>query len=178
MFLFSPEFDWNFSQLPKFNWASWTLPKCCYYTQLFLILPKTLSKFFSWPTFDEGCWNYHVIPIHSRAMFILPSGTKNGKIAVLAIILPLMWLLFCLSLENRHYLITCECSCILCPNFENFRTNNGQFFSVGYVTASPASPCRTLMGQRHNIPDSGNTIGSILWPNKLRRSKTKVYLEE
>jgi len=59
---------------------------------------------------DEGCWNYHMIPVHSRAVSILPSGAKtNGKIvshyfAVLAIILPLIWLVFCLSLENRHYL--------------------------------------------------------------------------
>jgi len=51
-----------------------------------------------------------MIPVHSRAVFILPSGAKkNDKIvsdcfAVLAIILPLIWLLFCLSLENRHYL--------------------------------------------------------------------------
>jgi len=76
---------------------------------MFLILPKTLSKFFSWPKFDESCWNYHMIPVHSRAVSILPSGAKNGKIfsdyfAVLAIILLLYWLLFCLSLENRHYL--------------------------------------------------------------------------
>jgi len=42
-----------------------------------------------------------------------------------------------------HYM---ECSCIFCPNFENFCPNNGQFFSFGDVTASPASPCRTLMG--------------------------------
>jgi len=41
--------------------------------------------------------------------FSFPSGIKNnGKIvtdyfAVLAIIFPLIWL-FCLSLENRHYL--------------------------------------------------------------------------
>jgi len=56
--------------------------------------------------------------------------------AVLAIILTFIWLLFCLSLENRHYLITCERSCILCLNFENFFPNNGQFFSVGDATAS------------------------------------------
>jgi len=92
-----------------------------------------------------------MIPVHSEAAFILPSeAKKNGKIvsdyfAVVAIILPLIWLLFCLSLENRHYLIACECSCILCPNFENFCPNNGQFFSVGDATASPASPRRTLM---------------------------------
>jgi len=45
---------------------------------MFLILPKTLLKFFSWPKFDEGCWNYHMIPVHSRAMSILPSGAKNS----------------------------------------------------------------------------------------------------
>jgi len=51
-----------------------------------------------------------MIPVHSRAVFILPSGAKkNGKIVsdyfvVVAIILPLIWLLFCLSLESRHYL--------------------------------------------------------------------------
>ena len=30
-----------------------------------------------------------------------------------------------------------------------------------------------LNGQRHNIPDSGNTIGSFPWPNSVRGSKTK-----
>jgi len=45
---------------------------------MFLILPKTVSKFFSWPKFDEGCWNYHMIPVHSRTVFILPSGAKNN----------------------------------------------------------------------------------------------------
>jgi len=73
---------------------------------MFLILPKTLLKFFSLPKFDEGCWNCHMILVHSRAVSTLPSGAKkNGKIvSVLAVILPLIWLLFCLSLENRHYL--------------------------------------------------------------------------
>jgi len=65
---------------------------------MFLILPKTLLKFFSWPKYDEGCWNCHMIPVISRAVFILPSGAKKkGKIisdyfAVLAIILQLIWL--------------------------------------------------------------------------------------
>jgi len=133
MFLFSPRFDWGY----------WSLPKCSYFTQMFLILPKTLLKFFSWPKFDEGCWNYHMIPVHSRAVFFCHQEQK--RIAVLAIILLLIWLLVCLSLENRYYLITCECSCILCPNFEIFCSNNGQFFSVGDATASPASPCHMLM---------------------------------
>jgi len=130
MFLFSPKFDWSFSHLPRFNWGCWTLPKWSYFTKFFQILHKTLAQIWSsWPKFGEGCWNYHMIPLHSRAVSILPSGAKNnGKIAVLAIILPLIWLLFCLSLENRHYLIACECSCILCPNFEHFCPNNGQFF--------------------------------------------------
>jgi len=48
---------------------------------MFLILPKTLLKFFSWPKFDEGCWNCHMILAHSRAVSILQSATKkNGKI--------------------------------------------------------------------------------------------------
>jgi len=77
---------------------------------MFLILPKTLLKFFSWPKFNEGRWNYHMIPIHSGAVSILLSGAKNnGKtvsdyFAVLAIILPLIRLLFCLSSKSRHYL--------------------------------------------------------------------------
>jgi len=44
-----------------------------------------------------------------------------------------------------------ERSCTLCPNVENFCPNNGQFFSVGDATASPASPCRKLMTQNENI---------------------------
>jgi len=53
-------------------------------------------KFFSWPKFDADCWNYHVIPVQSREVPILPSGVKaDGKIvsdyfAVLAVILPSM----------------------------------------------------------------------------------------
>jgi len=85
------------------------------FTQIFLILPKTLLKFFIWPKFDASCWNYHMVPVHSRAAFILPSRSKkNGKIvsdyfvsdyfAVFAIIFLLISLLFCLSVENRHYL--------------------------------------------------------------------------
>jgi len=137
MFLFSPKFDWSFSHLPRFNWSCWTLPKCSYFTEMFLIVPKTLSKFFSWPKFDEGCWNYHMILVHSRALFILPSGAKkNGK----------YWTLFCrwfgyyfASVWKIDTIsLTCEGSCILCPNYV-------QFFLVGDATASPASPCRTLM---------------------------------
>ena len=61
----------------------------------------------------------------------------------------LIWLLFCRNLQNRHCLITCECSCILCPNFQIFWTNNCQFFSIRDVTASPASPCHALMHCSH-----------------------------
>jgi len=56
---------------------------------------RNLNEFFSWPIFDEGCWNYHMVPVHSRVMSILPSGVKkNGKIVLdhfavaLVIILP------------------------------------------------------------------------------------------
>jgi len=44
-----------------------------------------------------------MIPVHSRAVSILPSGAKtNGKIvldhfALLATVLPYIWPLFCLS---------------------------------------------------------------------------------
>jgi len=47
------------------------------------------------------------------------------------IVLPLIWLLLCLSLENRHYLLTCECSCILCPTFENFARIMANFSVLG-----------------------------------------------
>jgi len=50
-------------------------------------------KFFSWPKFDEGCWNYHMIPVHSRAVSILPS--RSDYFAVSFIILLLIWLSFC-----------------------------------------------------------------------------------
>jgi len=38
-----------------------------------------------------------------------------------------------------------ECSCEICPNRQNFCRNNGQFFSIGYATASRVSPSRTRM---------------------------------
>ena len=68
-------------------------------------------EFFSCPKFHEGCWNYHMIPVHSRAVSILSPGAEmNGKIvsdnfAILVIIVPLIWPLFCLSWENRDCLI-------------------------------------------------------------------------
>jgi len=71
---------------------------------------QNLNEIFSWPKFDESCWNYHIIPVHTRAVSDLPSGAKkNGKIvsdyfAVLDIILPLIRPLFYLSWENKHYL--------------------------------------------------------------------------
>jgi len=34
--------------------------------------------------------------------------------------------------------IKCECSCMICPNIENFCPNNGQFSSFGDTTASHA----------------------------------------
>jgi len=43
--------------------------------------------------------------------------------------------------------LTCECSCILCPNVENFCPNNSQFFSIGDATASPASHAIRLWWQ-------------------------------
>jgi len=174
MFLFLRKFDWSFSHLPRLNWNCWTLPKCSYFTQMFLILPKTLLKFFGWPKFDEGYWNYHMIPVHSRAVFILPSGAKkNRKIvsdyfAVWSLLCHWFGYYFASVWKMNTTSLTCECSCILCPNFENFCPNNGQFFSVGDVTASPAFPCRTLM-------TSGNH-GSI-WANFCSPSKTTKLVQ-
>ena len=85
----------------------------------------------------------------SRAISILPSGAKkNGNETILPI-----WLLFCRwfgyyfasvwKIDTTS--IACECSCTLCPNFENFCPINGQLFSVGGATASPLSPCHMLM---------------------------------
>ena len=99
------------------------------------------------PKFDEGCWNYHMIPVHSREVSILPSGaneqqnnSQNGKIVsdyFAETILP-FWLLFCRWFGYYFTLVwkidttslTCEWSCMLCPNFEHFFPNNGQFLSV------------------------------------------------
>ena len=104
-------------------------------------------NFSSWPKFDERCWNYHMIPVHSRAVTNLLSGTKkNGKIvseyfAVFPIILRLIGHYFALVGQINTTSLTRECSCILCPNVENFCPKNGQFFSFGNATASP---CRML----------------------------------
>ena len=57
--------------------------------------------------------------------------------------------------------LTCECSCILCPNFETFCPINGQFFNDGDATASPASPCRTLMIPPITKPMPWNTRKSF-----------------
>jgi len=158
MFLFLPKFDLSFSRLPKFNWSCCTLTKCSYLTQMCLILPKTLLKFFSWPIFDEGCWNYHMIPVHSRTVFILPSRAKRMAVWLLfhhwfGYYFALVWKIDTISL-------TCECGCILCPNFENFCPNKGQFFSVGDATASP---CCTLMSAQ--IRKAGRGIVLLLgWP--------------
>ena len=86
---------------------------------------------------------YHIIPVHSKAVSILPSGAKKWQSSAR---------LFCRF--GHHFALVgkidtnspiCECRCILCPNVENVCPNNGQFFSVGVATTSPASPCRTLM---------------------------------
>ena len=116
-----------------------------------------------------------MIPVHSRAVFILPSGAKkNGKIvsdyfAVLAIICSWFGYYFTLVWKIDTTSLACECSCILCPNFENFCPNNGQFFSVGDATASPASPCRTLMHETDEWCDETHSflkhVDPLLLPN-------------
>jgi len=184
MFLFSPTFDWSFFHSPRFNWGCWTLPISSYFPLIFIILAITLLKFFSWPKFDEGCWNYHMIPVHSRAVFILPSGAKKN--------LP-FWLLFCHWFgcyfasvwKINTTSLTCACSCILCPNCENFCPKNGQFFSVGDATAPPASACRTLMNSNINNFWKGShwfcrqclrTFCYFLWSESRKWLLGKLYL--
>jgi len=38
---------------------------------------QNLNEFLWLAQFDEGCWNYHMIPVHSSAVPILPAGTKR-----------------------------------------------------------------------------------------------------
>jgi len=101
MFSFSLKFDWSFSHFPKFNWRCCTLPKCCYFTQMFLILPKTLLKFCSWPKYDEGCWNYHMIPVHSRAMSLCHQDKKEWQNS-----LRLFWKLFWKKLLKKLKIVS------------------------------------------------------------------------
>jgi len=140
MFLFSPKFDWSFSHLPRFNWGCWTLPKCSYFTQMFLILPKTLLKLFSGPNCMKAAGITTWYQFTQGQCLFGHQGQKEWQRFGHYFSVDLV--IICLSLENRHYLIACECSCTLCPNLENFFSNNGQFFSVGHATASP---CRMLM---------------------------------
>jgi len=57
---------------------------------MFLILPKTGMKFFNWPKFDEGCWNYQMTPVRLKAVSTLPSEAKKDNKIVSAELLPLM----------------------------------------------------------------------------------------
>jgi len=45
------------------------------------IFTQNQMKFFSWPKFHKGCWNYQMVPVYSKSMSILPSEAKKyGKI--------------------------------------------------------------------------------------------------
>jgi len=140
MFLFSPKFDWSLSHLSKFNWSCCTLPKCSYFTQMFVILPQTWLKFFScpnsmkavgittWFQFTQGqCLFYH----HDQKR-------KSKKRTFWLLFYRWFGYYFALVWKIDTTSLTCECSCILCPNMANFS-------ALGNATASPASPCRTLM---------------------------------
>ena len=153
MFSISPTFEWSFSHLHRFNWCCWTIPKCFSFTQMFLILPKIWMKLFNSPKFDEGCWNYQMIP---GSVYFAIRGKKwqnnlsrgfvvDGKVDTTS--------------------LKCERSCIfvICQNVENFCPNNGQLSSVGDVTASPASPYRTLMVMTEFQVGYRNRIGCLRW---------------
>jgi len=151
MFLFSPKFDWSFSRLSKFNWSFCTLPKRSYFTQMFLILPTTLLKFFSWPKFDE-VFGFITWFRFTQGQCLFCHQGQKGMAKLSVVILPFC-LLFCRWFGYYFALVwkidttsfICECSCIFCPNCENFCPNNGQFFNIGDANASPASPWCTLM---------------------------------
>jgi len=87
----------------------------------------------------------------SRSMSILPPGAKkNGKIvsdcfALLATILPLIWPLFCLSLENRHYLTYMWIYLFTLPKFWKFLPDKCPIFQRWGCDRIRASPRRTLM---------------------------------
>jgi len=100
---------------------------------------------FSWPKFGESCWNHHMIPVNSRAESNLPSGAKKEWQNSLRLFCRWCGHYFALVGKINTTSPTRECSCILCPNVEKFCPNNGQFFIFGDVTASPASPCHTIM---------------------------------
>jgi len=102
-------------------------------------------KVFSWPKIDKSCCNYHMIPIHSKAVSVLLSEAKRMA-KKSQIILP-FWPCYALVGKIDTISLTCECSCILCPNVENFCPNNSQFFSIGDATASPASHAIRLWWQ-------------------------------
>ena len=52
---------------------------------------------------------------------------------------------FAVDGNTENTSLKCECSCIICPNVQNFCPKNGQFSMVGDVITSPASPCCTLI---------------------------------
>ena len=87
--LFEVAHNWmRLLQLAKIWFDWWTLPNTFpLYLSIFIFTQNSMKH--------EGCWNYHVIPVQSREVSMLPSGAKeNGKIVSdyfsvdLAVILP------------------------------------------------------------------------------------------
>jgi len=137
MFLISPKNLKSFPHLPRFNW------KLLDHTQKFLILPQTWITFFNWPKFDDGYWNSQMILV--QEVTILPLGTVCFAHRVKKEWQNNLSKAFAMDGNTDNTSLKCECSCTICPNIQKFCPKNGQFSIVGDATASPASPCRTLV---------------------------------
>jgi len=126
------------------------------HTQMFLILPKTWIMFFNWPKLDEGYWNSQMILVQevtillSDSVYFAVRGKKEWQSSLSKA--------FAVDGNTDNTSLKCECSCIICPNVQNFCPKNTQFSIVRDATASPASPCRTLM------PVTIGHFGTLLHP--------------
>ena len=110
---------------------------------MFLILPKTWITFFNWPKFDEDYWNSQMILV--QEVTILPSGSVYFAVRGKKEWQNSLSKAFAVDGNTDTASLKWECSCIICPNIQNFCPKNSQFYVVGDATVSPASPCRTLM---------------------------------
>ena len=162
--------EWSCLKLPKIEWRCSTWPEdewsCCCLSRVDLVCWKLLKLF----------------PIHGNVFNFTQIWIKLSQFAqILLRLLKLIfaiWLLFSRWFGYYFALIwkidttslTQECSCILSPNFENFCPNNGQFFSVGDATASPASPFRTLMDLIITFSDSLDLIFNSRDPNRVPKT--------
>jgi len=79
---------------------------------MFLILSKTLLKFFSWPKFDEGYWNYHDSSSLKGSIYFAIRGKKEWQNS-----LRLLYTLPKFSKFLPEWLIFQRCGCGRIPCF-------------------------------------------------------------